>query len=490
MKIAFIGPKWNAMVNAYPSLGLAYLAAMAEQEGHEARIFDFGLRPQCSLEDEMQDVVDFKPDLVAFTSMTTSYASVEESAAMLKEALGVTTIIGGPHATTLPDLTLENPNIDYLIYGEGEETFRDFLQALDRGASNWSDIEGLWYKQDGRVISGSERDLIKDLDALPYPARHLFDLDQYPLYAPNGEPMLTVLSSRGCPYNCSFCFKGIVGRTYRQRSPENIVAELQYIIENYGVRNFYFIDDLFTINVRRLDKILDYFIAQDMDIRWQCLARVDRVNPELLAKMHRAGCRQIHYGIESGNEEVLKRTAKHIRLEQVNDAVRWTEEAGIQSKGYFILGLPGDTEETMEETIEFAAGLELTDAMFSIATPMPGTQLWNELLLKRPGTAYNADFTKSYYYNSYTAEIAPFMNVSEVSDEQLSAMAIKARQRFLEAKKQRLYRKSFGDTAGNLLWSVSQITPVRRVGSALVQAGLFDNFRRTKQSFFGAASWS
>lgn len=490
MKVAFIGPKWNAMVNAYPSLGLAYLAAVAEQDGHEARIFDFGLRPCRSLEEDVQDVVDFKPDLVALTSMTTSYASVEESVVMLKEALGVTIIIGGPHATTLPDLTLENPNIDYLIYAEGEEVFQDFLRVFDSGANNWGDIEGLWYKEDGRVINGGERDLIKDLDALPYPARHLFDLDEYPLYAPNGEPMLTVLSSRGCPYNCSFCFKGIVGRTYRQRDPENIADELQYIIENFGVRNFYFIDDLFTIDVRRLDKILDHFIERNMDIRWQCLARVDRVNPELLAKMYQAGCRQIHYGIESGNEEVLRRTAKHIRLDQVSDSVRWTEEAGIQSKGYFIMGLPGDTEETMEETIEFAAGLELTDAMFSIATPMPGTQLWNELLLKRPGTAYNADFTKSYYYNSYTAEIAPFMNVSEVGDEQLSAMAMKARQRFLEAKKQRMYRKSFGDTAGDLLWNVSQVTPIRRVGSALVRAGLFDTFRRTKQSFFGAASWS
>ncbi len=223
------------------------------------------------------------------------------------------------------------------------------------------------------MINGGERELIKDLDALPYPARHLFDLGQYPLYAPNGEPMLTVLSSRGCPYNCSFCFKGIVGRTYRQRSPDNIADELQYIIDNHGVRNFYFIDDLFTIDVRRLETILDHFIERNMDIRWRCLARVDRVNPELLAKMYQAGCRQIHYGIESGNEEVLKRTAKHIRLDQVRDAVRWTEEAGIQSKGYFILGLPGDNEETMEETIEFAASLELSEAMFSIATPMPGT---------------------------------------------------------------------------------------------------------------------
>lgn len=490
MKIAFIGPKWNDLTNAYPSLGLGYLAAVAEQEGHECRIFDFGLRPQRSIAEDVQDVAAFQPDLAAFTSMTTSYASVETAAAMLKEQLGVTTIIGGPHATTLPQLTLENPHLDFLIYGEGEEVFRDFIRAQAQGRNNWGEMEGLWYKQDGKIIPGGERKLIEDLDALPYPARHLFELDHYPLYAPNGEPMLTVLSSRGCPYNCSFCFKGIVGRTYRQRNPENIADELEHIIDRYGVRNFYFIDDLFTIDVRRLDKILDHFIDRGMDIRWRCLARVDRVNAELLQKMYKAGCRQIHYGIESGNEEVLRRTAKHIRLDQVRDAVKWTEEAGIHSKGYFILGLPGDTNETMEETIEFAASLHLSEAMFSIATPMPGTQLWNELLAKRPETQYNADFTKSYYYNSYTAEIAPFMNVSEVTDHELSAMAIKARQRFLEAKKQRLYRQSFGETTGDLLWNVSRVAAVRKVGNALARAGLFSAFRRTKDTFFGAAQWS
>ena len=490
MKVALIGPKWNELVNAYPSLGLGYLAAVAEQEGHEVAIFDFGLEPDRPMEEEVQDVIDFKPDLVAFTSMTTSYASVEQAAAMLKEALGVTILIGGPHATSLPNETLQNPHIDYLIYGEGEETFIEFLRALENDNRQWDGFQGLWYKEDGRILNNPQRALIKDLDGLPYPARHLFRLHDYPLYAPTGEQMLTVLSSRGCPYNCSFCFKGIVGRTYRQRSPENIADELEHLMHAYGVRNFYFIDDLFTIDVRRLDKILDHFIERQMDIRWQCLARVDRVNPELLGKMYQAGCREIHYGIESGNAEVLKRTAKHIDLKRVRDAVTWTEAAGIRAKGYFILGLPGDNEETIEETIEFAASLPLTEAMFSIATPFPGTQLWSELLRRHPDLIYNADFTKSYYYNSYQSSIAPFMNVSDVPDEVLSQKAIEARQRFIEAKKRRIYRESFGPTAGELLWNIAQITPVRKVGSALTHAGLFKKFQRTKGELFGSVSWS
>ncbi len=477
MRVALIGPKWHQMVNSYPSLGLGYLAAIAEQEGHEVAIFDMGLRPKTPVEDEVKEIVAWRPDVVAFTSMTTSYKSVEDAAALLKEALGVPIIIGGPHATTLPELTLQNPHIDFLAYGEGEMIFRDWLRQLAAGDTRWGNNKGLWYKEDGHIVNGGERELIPDLDVLPFPARHLFDLKAYPLYAPDGQQMLTVLTSRGCPYKCSFCFKGIVGRTYRQRSPENIVAELRHLIERYGIRNFYFMDDLFTINVKRLEAILDYFIAQDLDIRWRCLARVDRVNPDLLKKMYRAGCRQIHFGIESGNPEVLRRTAKHINLEQVRQAVEWTEEAGILSKGYFILGLPGDTEETMRQTIEFAASLPLSEAMFSIATPFPGTELWEELVHKNPDTVYTADFTKSYYYNSYLSEIAPFMNVSEVSDEVLSKMAIYARQRFLEAKEQRKFVRYFGPTLGKRAWQAAQIKPVRTIARAVLNLGLFPRFR-------------
>ncbi len=479
MRVALIGPKWHEMVNSYPSLGLAYLAAIAEQEGHQTAVFDMGLRPKKPLPDEVQEIIAWKPDVIAYTSMTTSYQSVEESVALLKTALGVPTIIGGPHATTLPELTLRNPNFDFLVYGEGEYVFRDWLRQIAAGDTDWGKIRGLWYKDaHGEIVDGGERELIPDLDELPFPARHLFNLKAYPLYAPDGEQMITVLTSRGCPYKCSFCFKGIVGRTYRQRSPENIVAELRQLIDQYGVRNFYFMDDLFTINVKRLEAILDYFIAQNLDVRWRCLARVDRVNPELLKKMYRAGCRQIHFGIESGNPEILARTAKHIDLTQVRQAIEWTEDAGIMSKGYFMLGLPGDTEETMHQTIEFAASLRLSEAMFSIATPMPGTELWEELIHRNPETAYSADFTKSYYYNSYTSEIAPFMNVSNVSDDKLSKMAIHARQRFLESKRKRSYVRYFGSEWGDRIYRVAQAKPVKRIGRAVLNLGLFPRFRQ------------
>ncbi|MCD6289016.1 MAG: radical SAM protein [Anaerolineae bacterium] len=250
------------------------------------------------------------------------------------------------------------------------------------------------------------------------------------------------------------------------------------MIDQYGVRNFYFIDDVFTINIRRLNALLDYIIEQNLDIRWRCLARVDRVTPELLRKMYRAGCRQIHYGIESGNPEILAATAKHIKLDQVRQAVAWTEEAGIRTKGYFILGLPGDTIETMEQTIEFAASLDLSEAMFSIATPFPGTRLWEELVRKNPGLVYNADFTKSYYYNSYLSEISPFLNVSNVDDQVLSGMAIKARRRFEEAKEKRKFLKYFGPRWGEIMWKISKVKPIHSAARAVLDLGLFPRFRQ------------
>ncbi len=482
MRIAFVSPQWNQMVNSYPPLGIAYIAAIARQEGHETAIFDFGLYPEQPLDEEIQQIAAWKPDMVAFTSMTTSHHSIEQIAAAVKEELGVTTVIGGPHATTMPEVTLADPNIDFLVFAEGEGVFRDFLRAYVSGLHNWADIKGLWFKDAaGQVVPNGRRPLIRNLDSLPFPARDLFELEKYPLYAPNGERMITLLSSRGCPYNCSFCFKGIVGRTYRRRSPENIVAEIKGVIERYGVRNFYFIDDLFTIDVRSLNKLLDKFEAENLDIRFRCLARVDRVTPELLKRLYKNGCRQIHYGIESGNPEVLKRTSKNIKLEQVVQAVHWTDQAGIASKGYFIIGLPGDTEETIQQTIEFAASLPLNEAMFSIATPFPGTRMWDDLLRKRPELKYTADFTKTYYYTSYLSDIAPFLNVSEVSDEKLSQYAVKARHRFLEAKAQRLYERSFGKELGDTLWKVSRNDMVRSLGHSLTTLGLFGKFKRNKE---------
>jgi radical SAM superfamily enzyme YgiQ (UPF0313 family) len=289
--------------------------------------------------------------------------------------------------------------------------------------------------------------------------------------------MVTLLSSRGCPYQCSYCFKGIVGRTYRQRSPENIIAEIRHLISAYGYLHFYFIDDLFTIDRRRLSAITERLIAAKLDIRWQCLARVDRVTPELLQKMYQAGCREVHYGIETGNPEILKTLGKGITPAQVRQAVAWTAQAGILAKGYFMLGLPGDTDETMEQTIAFASDLELDQAMFSLTTPFPGTRLWEELVARRPEVAFDHDFSRAYYYTNYDHMIKPFLNVSEVSDERLSQLAYEAQKRFQEAKRRRKYLRALGPGLGKLVYDLSTVRAVRRIGHKALRWGWLRRMR-------------
>ena len=476
MRIALISPKWNKKANDYPPLGLGYLAAVLEHAHHQVQIFDCSLDPNSTPESDVQQVKAFDPHLVGITAMTSVYHSALETATLLKAYLGRPIVIGGPHATMCPERILtESPVIDYVVRGEGEETIVELVEALggDRGPGS---VKGLTYRVRGEIVSNADRELIADLDALPFPARHLFDPQRYGLRTPEGQPMATILSSRGCPYNCSYCFKGIVGRTYRQRSPENIIAEVRQVIDEYGIRNFYFIDDLFTIDSRRLEAITEGLNTQKLDIHWQCLGRVDRVNAEILRKMYAAGCRRIHYGIESGNQEVLQRISKSIKLEQVRQAARWAKEAGIQVKGYFMLGLPGDTEETMQQTIDLAVELDLDEAMFSLTTPFPGTRLWDELVKKKPETEYNQDFTRAYYYTSPDEQVLPFLNVSEVPDTVLGQWMRKAHSALAEAKAKRLYLRAFGPRLGAILWRISRFELLRTVAQRLMQLGFFRRF--------------
>lgn len=477
MRVALIAPKWNRRASDYPPLGLAYLAAVLERDGHQVSVFDLGLDPSLPLEDGVGRVAAFGPHLIGINAMTSVYQSALETAILLKASLGRPVVLGGPHATVYPERVLtESPVIDYVIRGEGEETLLALVRALEAGSRDLSVIQGLTYRSRGEIVSNPDRQLIGDLDGLPLPARHLLELKRYGLRTPEGQPMATILSSRGCPYNCSYCFKGIVGRTYRQRSPDNIIGEIRRVMEQYDVRNFYFIDDLFTVDLHRLRAISSQIVAERLDIRWQCLGRVDRVDADTLRTMYAAGCRRIHFGIESGNEQVLRRVAKGIKPEQVRQAVKWARDAGLEVKGYFMLGLPGDTEETMQQTVDLAMELDLDEAMFSLTTPFPGTRLWDELIRKRPDTQYNQDFTRAYYYSNPDEELIPFLNVSEVPDRILGQWLERSRHALAQGRARGVYQRAFGPRLGPVLWRVSRMGPVRAVARFLLGLGFFRRF--------------
>jgi radical SAM superfamily enzyme YgiQ (UPF0313 family) len=438
-------------------------------------------------------MVAFDPDLVGFTAMTNNYRSVEELLPLLKQRLSCPIVLGGPHATLFPKRLVANPHIDYVVYGEGEETMRELVSAFQEHGprpplERLGQILGLCFEDHGQAICNPPRPLIEDLDALPFPARHLLDLSRYPLYTSSGEPMVTVLSSRGCPYRCSYCYKGILGRSYRQRSPDDVMAEIHHLMEAFDYRAFYFIDDLFTFDNARLEALTDCIIEEGLDIRWQCLARVDTVDRHLLNKMYEAGCREIHYGVESGNPQILRELGKGITLDEVREATTWTTQVGILAKGYFMLGLPGDTEETMEETIAFASELEIDQAMFSLTTPFPGTRLWDELVARQPEVAFDQDFSQAYYYTTNRDQlIEPFLNVSQVSDARLAQLVQEAPVRFEEVKRRKKYVRALGGFLGNLLYGLSNVAWLRRLGHRLLRLPLLE--RIPGLSALGAYDW-
>ncbi len=470
MRVCLIAPAWEKLVNSYPPLGLTYLAARMEGAGHPVRIEDFNLPPYLSQEEQIEQVADFKPDLVGITSMSHVYHGARLLAQKVKERLNCLVVVGGPHPSIFKETLLEEQSIDFVVYGEGEETLFELVERLEAEQSP-EPVAGVCWRRNGEAVRNPPRLALGDLDGLPFPARHLLRLRDYPLRAPDGALMATLITSRGCPYDCSFCFKGLFGRTYRQRSVANVIQEIEELMQDYQIRNFYLIDDLFTLNQKWLHDFTQAIIGASLNIRWKCLARVDRVNPHILAQMWQAGCREVHYGIESGNEIILKSISKNVSLSQVSQAAAWTHQAGMLVKGYFMLGLPGDTEDTVLDTVDFASRLDLDEAMFSLTTPFPGTRLWEDLVRKRP-QILEQDLSGAYYYNLNGKEMLPFINVSRVADDRLAELHQNAVKRFRHKQERAWYQDRFGKPWGGLAWSVSRVPGLRRVARALNRSGL------------------
>lgn len=459
MKIALVTPMWNTE-NPYPPLGLAYIGAVLEKHGYTVQIFDLTLKHNKPFENKIEDIVNFSPDIVGISAMSHNYDSALTIAKDIKNKTGAYIVFGGPHPTILPKDVLTNEFVDFVITGEGEDTFLKLCQYFDTRLYN---IDGLCYKDNGNIIINPKNNYIQNLDELPLPARHLLHLDNYQLVDDYGEKMATIISSRGCPYRCTYCYKGLFGTTYRFRSPDNIINEIKQCIKDYNYKSFYFIDDLFTLNLERVKELTDSIVKENLDIRWQCLARVNNATSQMFEMMKEAGCYKVHFGIESGNQNILNKAKKGITLDQVKNAVKYCKNAGIKTKGYFMLALPGDTLETMQNTLNFAEQLQLDEMMFSIATPFPGTELWN-----------NIDKTKikslsdAFYYSCNSDNINIFYNLSDASDEDIIETAKKA-YRMTDAINIRTFcQRTFGKKMGLIAWQISKVPIFRKIGGSLI----------------------
>jgi anaerobic magnesium-protoporphyrin IX monomethyl ester cyclase len=377
----------------WPQTSLAQLAAMFDEET-SVRVVD------CIAEEmtwpQFEQLLVAERPRYYITQATAPTLTNDMRGAFLAKSLGATTIAVGTHVSPATESTLiAYPALDFAIRGEPEETVHELVETLEairqrteaqdapplkhRDPEALAAVKGIAYLRNGQVQMTPDRPFIEDLDSLPIPRHELLPLERYKLPIVAGRYTF-VVTSRGCPAGCEFCIKHVTYQnTYRLRSPEHILREVDKLVE-LGTTNIHFEADLFTINRDQVVGLCEALIARGNPIRWTCNSRVDFVDPELLQMMARSGCWMIAWGIESGSPEILQRVHKGIRPDQVRQATQWAKAAGIRNYGYFIIGLPGETQETIDQTIAFSKTLPLDFALFHIAVPYPGTPLWFEAL--------------------------------------------------------------------------------------------------------------
>ena len=363
----------------YP-IYLAYTVAILEEAGIDVHFID-AVVDDLSVEAFVEKTKKIRPNLVAMECSTPSIINDLQTAKALKEEMSdIFVVLMGSHPTYFHNEILnENKFVDVIARGEFDLTIRDLALALQKGKEQLTDVEGISYR-DGEIVKvNKDRNLIHNLDSLPFPARHIVKSDSYREAVFTGKRCTTIVSSRGCPHQCIFCLwpRTMYGNKFRQRSAENVVDEVQEVVEKHGVDEIYFDDDCLTLDKNRLLKICSEIVRRKIKVKWMCQARVNNIDEDVLKAMKDSGCHYIKYGVESGSQEMLDAMKKGITLEQVRKAFKATRKVGIKTQAFFLFGLPWETPETVEETIEFAKEIKPDSAQFAVVIPHPGTELYD-----------------------------------------------------------------------------------------------------------------
>jgi radical SAM superfamily enzyme YgiQ (UPF0313 family) len=365
-------------------ISLVYLAAALEQSGFDCDILD--LRVEENATGSLHEMVSSRNPLAV--GITASTAGIEKATSVASQVKAIdhriATVIGGWHASALPEQTLRKYlQFDYLIHGEGEIALANLVSCLAAGSSP-EKCKGLAYRTNGNIKVNPREKLMTNLDEILFPARHKVAINRYrPQPATRNYlslPSTGILVGRGCPYNCLFCYKGVWGRGIRFRSPENVLKEIQECIEKFGIRDFRFYDDTVTFPRWDLKTLCESIIDQKLNISWNCWSRVNDVDEAKLRLMKAAGCYHIKYGIEFGTEKSLKLARKGATLEQARRAVELTKKIGIECKGSFIFGIPGETIEDCRKTIDFALEISPHFVTFYSFDPIPGSPFHDQIL--------------------------------------------------------------------------------------------------------------
>lgn len=377
-----------------PPLNLATLAGQLLKDNHSVKILDLNLTtdPMSALKDE---ILSFHPDYIGVTFTTPLFnqaALIVENVKKIKP--DVIAIAGGAHSTAMPEEVLLNSKFDIVVEAEGDFTLSEIISGR-----SLKDIKGIVYKNNGSILRNASREFISNLDQLSFPAWDLIDVDKYKTtdLMTKANPAGWIETSRGCVFGCCYCNKKVFGRNFRIKSPERVVDEISIMLSK-GFKEVHIADDCFTTNLERAKKICRLILERNLKFYWAPVTgiRIDTVDEELLKLMKQAGCYRLYFGIESGNQKILDNIGKGITLDKIRQVIGWCRKNKLETVGFFMLALPGETPQTMQDTIDFAKELNLDLAKVTVTFPLPGTKLFDDL--KEQGLIKNAEWSE---YNLY-----------------------------------------------------------------------------------------
>jgi anaerobic magnesium-protoporphyrin IX monomethyl ester cyclase len=409
-----------------PPLGLMYIAAVIRENGfNDVEIID-SQAEKISYGQLEERVSKSKPDVVGMHSMTFTMTDVMITAKIVKKVSPECQIVvGGAHVDIYPNETIKLPEIDYVIKKEGEFPFLDLITKIDNGKlDELTSVRNLvWINGDGEVVTNQEADKANDYSLMPFPARDLVPVEKYFSIATDNNPVTSLMTAKGCPFSCTFCYNPV--RKVYYRTSESIVNEMEEI-KGMGIKEIFFVDDTFYVNSKRAMAICDEIIRRKLDIPWGARARANTISHEMLSKFKKAGCVRLHIGVESGNNDILNILNKKITAEKIKEAFKLCRKHKITTMAYFIIGNPGETIEEVEESIRFAKKINPSFVQFSRMTPFPDTVLYTEALEKG---VVSHDYWLEYAKDP-SAPVSPQFWTENFTQDELADLADYATQKF------------------------------------------------------------
>ncbi|MBF0421574.1 MAG: radical SAM protein [Magnetococcales bacterium] len=403
-----------------PSLSLGYVAAVLEREGWECRYFDIIAHGYNAI--SLADAVrTFDPAFSCYTVYTYHFHENRHWIRLVREATGKPTLVGGIHTGIYPQETFSYPELDFGLIGEAEVNLPAFLQAFEN-QDGWKDVPGLIWRDHGEIRVNPWGGLVNDVDSSPRPARHLWPIEKYFTISSSRRNFTPMITSRGCPYKCIFCEQGNL--TFRPHSPEYVVDEIEECINRFGVREIDMFDSQMTVKKSRMFAICELIQKRGLRFHWSARSRVDTVDLEVLKEMKAAGCYRIFFGIESGDEQILKNLKKKTSIDRIRRTMKNCREAGIQTLGFFMVGSPGETIQTAERTLALALELELDYAQFNGVRAIPGTELYDMVLPEQ-----GEDFWRQYILDGSKSDFVARAQCS-LTQEEINAFLKKCYRKF------------------------------------------------------------